>query len=94
MSTPKPAASIRSENCPFPRRHARLELVHEVGHDTAVNPRLGERFDKAVQAAAKLAAEFPDLGSPYFYGTRRVLPKKFKFSVVYLTHEQELFISP
>ena len=54
---------------------ARLELVHEVGYYTAVSPRLGERFDKAVQSAAKLAAEIPDLGAPYFYGTRRVFPK-------------------
>ena len=71
---------------------ARLELVHEVGYYTAVSPQLGERFDKAVQLAAKRAAEFPDLGSPYFYGTRRVFPKKFKFSVVYLTSEQEVFV--
>ena len=70
---------------------ARLELVHEVGYYTAVNPRLGERFDKAIQSA-KRAAEFPDLGSLYFHGSRRVFPKKFKFSVVYMTHEQEVFI--
>ena len=71
---------------------ARLELVHEVSYYTAVSARLGERFDKAVQLAVKRAAESPDLGSPYFYGIRRVFPKKFKFSVVYLTQEQEIFI--
>ena len=39
---------------------ARLELVHEVGYYSAVNTLLGERFDKAIQSAAKRAAEFPD----------------------------------
>jgi toxin ParE1/3/4 len=71
---------------------ARSELVHEVGYYTAVSPQLGERFDKAVQAAVQRAAKSPGLGSPYFNGTRRVFPKKFKFSVVYLTYEQEVFI--
>jgi len=71
---------------------ARLELVHEVGYYTAVSRQLGERFDKAVQSAAARAAELPDLGLPYFYGTRRVFPKKFKFSVVYLTNEKEILI--
>jgi plasmid stabilization system protein ParE len=71
---------------------ARLELMHEVGYYAAINLQLGERFDKAIQSAAARAAEFPDLGSPYFYGTRRVFPKKFKFSVVYLIHEQEIFV--
>lgn len=71
---------------------ARLELVHEVGFYAAVSAQLGERFDKAVQAAVKRASESPDLGSPYFHGTRRVFPKKFKFSVVYLAHEQEVLI--
>ena len=71
---------------------ARLELVHEVGYYSAVSPRLGERFDNAVQAAARRAAESPGQGSPYFYGTRRVFPGKFKFSVVYLTFEHEILI--
>ena len=34
---------------------ARLELVHEVGYYTAINAGLGERFDKAIQSAAKRA---------------------------------------
>lgn len=71
---------------------ARLELVHEVGYYSAVNPQLGERFDNAVQAAAQRAAEAPGLGSPYFYGTRRIFPGKFKFSLVYLTFEHEILI--
>ena len=71
---------------------ARLELVHEVGYYTAVSAPLGGRFDKAIQSAAERAAAFPDLGPPYFHGTRRVFPKTFKFSVVYMTHEQEVFI--
>ena len=41
---------------------ARLELIHEVGYHTAVSARLGERFDKAIQSAAKYAAEFPIWG--------------------------------
>ena len=71
---------------------ARLELVHEVGYYSAISPRLGERFDNAIQAAAQRAAESPGLGSPYFYGTRKVFPGKFKFSLVYLTFEHEILI--
>lgn len=71
---------------------ARVELVHEVTFYTAVSPRLGERFDKAVKSAVALAAEFPELGSPYFLGTRRVFPKRFHFSVVYIALEGEIFI--
>ena len=71
---------------------ARAELVHEVGFYTAISRRLGERFDKAVKSAVNLAAEFPDLGSPYFFGTRRVFPKKFHFSIVYISLRAEVFI--
>ena len=71
---------------------ARAELVHEVGFYTAISRRLGERFDKAVKSAVNLAAEFPDLGSPYFFGTRRVFPKKFHFSIVYISLGAEVFI--
>ena len=71
---------------------ARAELVHEVGFYTAISRRLGERFDKAVKSAVNLAAEFPDIGSPYFFGTRRVFPKKFHFSIVYISLGAEVFI--
>jgi hypothetical protein len=71
---------------------ARLELLHEVRFYTAISRRLGERFDKAVQVAEVRAAEFSESGSAYKHGTRRVFPKKFPFSVVYLTYEHEILI--
>ena len=71
---------------------ARAELVHEVCFYTAVSRRLGERFDNAVKTAIHLAADFPDLGSPYLFGTRRVFPKNFHFSIVYLNVGDEIFI--
>ena len=47
------------------------------------NQGLGQRFTSQVEAAASLAASMPGIGSPYKYGTRRVFPKDFPFSVVY-----------
>ena len=71
---------------------AREEFLHEIHYFTAISRRLGERFDKAIQAAEVLAAELPDLGSPYKHGTRRVFTKKFKFSLVYIADENEILI--
>ena len=63
---------------------ARAEFLHEVGYLSAISALLGERFDKAVQASEVRAAESPTLGPPYTHATRRILLKKFKFSLVYL----------
>lgn len=71
---------------------ARADFLHEVQYYSALSARLGERFDRAVQAAEVRAAEQPDLGTPYSHGTRRILDKKFKFSLVYLHSEQEVFV--
>ena len=71
---------------------AREEFLHEVRYFTAISARLAERFDKAVQAAEALAAEFPDAGAPYKHETRRVLLKKFKFSLVYVSYENEILV--
>jgi plasmid stabilization system protein ParE len=71
---------------------AREEFLHEVRYFTAVSPRLGDRFDQAVQKAEELAAQFSEMGSPYKYGTRRVLPGKFKFSIVYLVRPGEVVV--
>jgi toxin ParE1/3/4 len=71
---------------------AREEFLHEVQYFTAASPRLGERFDAAVQKAEAFAAEFAEAGSPYKYGTRRAFPGKFKFSIVYLTRPDEVVV--
>lgn len=38
---------------------------------------LGQRFTNEIEAATWIAAEFPQIGSPFKFGTRRVFPKKF-----------------
>ena len=60
------------------------ELAWEVQYYAKISPQLGERFATVVERALAIATEFPDMGSPYKYGTRRVFPKRFPFSVVYL----------
>ena len=71
---------------------ARQELADEALYYAAISPKLGERFVAAVEAATLLASEFPSIGSPYRYGTRRVFPKKFRFSVVYVERDDELHV--
>jgi toxin ParE1/3/4 len=53
---------------------------------------LGERFTSEVEAAVKIAAEFPEMGSPFKFGTRRVFPKRFPFSVVYRIRTSEVVV--
>lgn len=71
---------------------AREEFLHEVEYFATVSPRLGKRFDEAVQKAEALAADFADAGFPYKYGTRRLFPGKFKFSIVYVIRNDEVVI--
>lgn len=46
-------------------------------------PGLGHDFLAEVEAAAHRIAVFPAHGSPYLHGTRRVVLKRFPFSLVY-----------
>ena len=71
---------------------ARDEFLHEVAYFAAVSVDLAASFDQAVQKAEARAAEFSDMGTPYKYGTRRVIPGKFKFSIVYLTRPDEIIV--
>lgn len=69
---------------------ALAELVGEVRYYAAISPHLGERLASALQQATRLAAEFPEMGSPYKYGTRRVFPRRFPFSLVYVVGTSEV----
>jgi len=71
---------------------ARVELLNEIQYYTAISPKLGERLAIAVEQATQLASKFPDMGTPYEYGTRRVFPRKFPFSIFYIVREAEVYI--
>lgn len=64
-------------------REALEELTVEALYYEAKSSGLGARFTSEVEAATRIAAEFPEMGAPFKHGTRRVFPKKFPFSVVY-----------
>ena len=71
---------------------ALAELAWEVQYYAKIDPKLGERFATVVERALAIATEFPDMGSPHRYGTRRVFPKRIPFSIVYLHRSDEILV--
>jgi toxin ParE1/3/4 len=72
---------------------ARAEFLHEIQYFARFSPRVAGSFDLAVQQAEAQIAEFPEMGSPYRHGTRRVLlPGRFKFALVYAVVADEVVI--
>lgn len=71
---------------------ARDELVHETLYYQSIGAALGARFAAAVEEAAQRAAEFPAMGSPHRYGTRRYFTKTFPFSLVYVERGDEVYV--
>ena len=71
---------------------ARSELAEEVLYYAEIDRRLGERLFESVQRAIALAAEFPEMGSPYLFKARRVFPQRFPFSVVYVQRRSEIVV--
>lgn len=73
-------------------RAALDEIDAEWARYTDIHPMLGAAFIDSIEQALKLARAFPEMGSPYRYGTRRVFPKRFPHSLVYLYRNDELFV--
>ena len=73
-------------------RAALDEVEAEWVRYTDIDPMLGEAFTDSLEQALKLAREFPEMGAPFKYGTRRVFPKRFPFSLVYLYRRGEIFV--
>ncbi len=71
---------------------ARAELIEQAIHYEAASSGLGQRFNAEIEAAVNRAASFPEQGAPYRYGTRRVFPKSFPFSVIYLHLNGEIVV--
>jgi toxin ParE1/3/4 len=72
---------------------ARQEVLSVTDHYEAVSPGLGEEFIAELERAVARIAAFPDHGSPYFAGTRRVVLNRFPFDVVYRSEGDILVIA-
>lgn len=68
------------------------ELVAEAQYYEEQVQGLGQRFINEVETATRIAVEFPEMGAPFKYGTRRVFPKKFPFSIVYRVQANEIIV--
>jgi len=71
---------------------ARDEFLRQIGYYCGVSTQLAERYDKAVHKAETQAAESPELWPRYKFKTRRVIDRTFKFSLVYLHNENEIYV--
>ena len=71
---------------------ARAEFLHEVEYYAGISSRLAERYDKAVHAAEAAAAATPEAWPKYKQKTRRVVERRFKFSLVYLFTDSEIYV--
>lgn len=71
---------------------AEAEFLGAIEHYEGEFPGLGADFILAVEAASRRIVSFPQHGRPYLGGTRRVLLRRFPFSLVYLNEPGELLV--
>ena len=62
---------------------ARQELANAIEFYTAEAPGLAEDFVQEFEAGLHQLARLPHSGAPYHHGTRRLLLRRFPFSVIY-----------
>lgn len=71
---------------------ARRELRRAIGRYDAEEPGLGDEFLAEVDRSVHRASERPDAGSPYLAGTRRVLTRRFPYSIIYQKRGEQIVI--
>ena len=71
---------------------ARRDLRRAVSHYDAESPGLGDELINEVDHCVEQISHFPDSGSPYLAGTRRILTRRFPYSVVYQQRDQQIFV--
>ena len=71
---------------------ARAELLAETEHYTHIQPVLGDQFLAAIEPALAIALAFPTSASPAMGGSRKIVVKKFPFSMFYLAVETGIVV--
>lgn len=61
---------------------AREEFLAAANYYDAASPGLGQDFIVEVERAVARISTFPDHGSPYLAGTRRIVLRRFPYDIV------------
>jgi toxin ParE1/3/4 len=72
---------------------AEEEFLYAVAGYEDVQAGLGADFIVEVDRAVRRIAFFPKHGSPYLAGTRRIVLKRFPYSIVYVVEEAPLVVA-
>ena len=71
---------------------ARSEFLDQVQYYISISDRLADRYHAAVTEAEQHAAPSSDAWPKHKHRTRRIVDRTFKFSLVYLHNESEVYI--
>lgn len=71
---------------------AQAEFLDQVDYFASISPSLAQRYLTAIRKAEADAAATPEMWPRYTRKTRRVVERRFKFSLVYLHSEREIYV--
>ncbi|HEV7587837.1 MAG TPA: type II toxin-antitoxin system RelE/ParE family toxin [Longimicrobium sp.] len=71
---------------------ARRELRRAVDWYDGEAPGLGDELVAEVDRTLKDIVEYPDAGSPHLAGTRRLLTRRFPYSIIYQVRGDEIVV--
>lgn len=71
---------------------ARAEFLQQIDYYATINARLAEHYARAVRSAEAQAAAAPEAWPKYTHNTRRVVDRRFRFSLVYRHRENEIHV--
>lgn len=71
---------------------AEEEFLEAVARYEAERPGLGAEFVAEVERAVRRIISFPQYGSPYLVETRRIVLRRFPYSVVYWPDPEDLLV--
>lgn len=72
--------------------NAREEFLEQVARYGALSAILGAEFVSEVERAVHRVVSFPESGSPYLSGTRRMVLRRFPFSLVYTSRSRTVTV--
>lgn len=72
---------------------AEAEFLDALGQYAAVGKEMGASFLEEFEGILQRIATFPKHGSPHKAGTRRVVMKRFPFSIIYLHEERSTIVA-